>query len=68
MGRGKSKILMKSLNEHRPINITMNGQLLEKVNTFKNYEFIICSDGSSSKEVKTRLWMASSAIARLKPI
>lgn len=61
----KSKILVNILKEHGPANIKINEKSIEEVNIFKNLGSIICSNGSSSKEIKTRLEMASSAVTRL---
>lgn len=51
-----------------PTNINRNWKMVEKVNNFKYLWYIICSDGASSIEIKTRLEMASSAWTRVNPL
>ena len=61
----KSKILVNSHNKTTPINITMNGQTLEVVKDFKYLGSFVSEDGSSTKEIKARIGIATSAMTRL---
>ena len=61
----KSKILVNSIDNHSSTNIMLDGEKLEEVDNFKYLGSIITSDGTSVKEVKTRLSLASSAMTRL---
>lgn len=61
----KSKILVNSHNHTTPTNIVMNGQTLEEVKDFKYLGSFVSEDGSSSKEIKTRIGIATSAMTRL---
>ena len=61
----KSKILVNSHNHLTPINITMNRQRLEEVKDFKYLWSFVSEDGSSTKEMKTRIGIATSAMTRL---
>ena len=61
----KSKILVNSHNQLTPTNITMNGQTLEEVKDFKYLGSFVSEDGSSTKEIKTRIGIATSAMTRL---
>lgn len=61
----KSKILVSS-HKHLPSpNITINGQMLEEVKDFKCLGSFVSADGSSTKEIKTRIGIATSAMTRL---
>ena len=63
----KSKIMVNS--RIPPITaILMNGERLEEVKSFKYIGSIISSDGDSTEEIRTRINLATSAIARLKKI
>lgn len=64
----KSKILVNSINKTAPANITMNGQTLEVVKEFKYLGSFVSEDGSSTKEIKARIGIASSAMTRLAKI
>ena len=59
----KSKILVNA--ENKKANIIMNGEHLEEVDTFKYLGATITKDGRSTSEVKTRLAIATSSMARL---
>ena len=59
----KSKILVNSSD--KSANIMMNGEQLEEVETFKYLGATITRDGRSTVEVKSRLAMATSSMARL---
>ena len=61
----KSKILVNSHNQLTPTNITMNGQRLEEVKDFKYLGSFVSEDGSSTKEIKARIGIATSAMTRL---
>lgn len=64
----KSKILVSS-HKHLPSpNITMNGQMLEEVRDFNYLGSFVSTDGSSTKEIKTRIGIATSAMTRLASI
>ena len=64
----KSKILVNSHNHLPPPIITMNGQILEDVKDFKYLGSFVSADGSSTKEIKTRIGIATSAMTRLATI
>ena len=59
----KSKVLVN--NNEKKANIRMNGEHLEEVDNFKYLGATITKDGRSTTEVKTRLAMATSSMARL---
>ena len=61
----KSKILVKSINQNNPINIMMNGQNLEEVDSFKYIVSTLRKHGTSTKEIKIRIAAAMSAMSRL---
>ena len=63
----KSKIVVKSTN-NTPARIQMNGQLLEEVDAFKYLGSTLTKDGRSTKEIKTRIGLATSAMARLNKV
>jgi hypothetical protein len=58
-------VLVNSYDNNNPISIIMNGQQLDRVDTFKYLAYIINKDGSLTKETKTRLEMASTVITKL---
>jgi hypothetical protein len=64
----KSKILVNSHSQQAATNIMLNGRQLEEVESFKYLGSTLCKDGSSAKEIKARLGLASSAITRLNTI
>ena len=64
----KSKILVNSHSQQAATNIMLNGQQLEEVESFKYLGSTLCKDGSSTKEIKARLGLASSAMTRLNTI
>ena len=59
----KSKVLVNS--DDKKANILMNGEQLEEVNNFKYLGATITKDGRSTDDVKTRLAIATSSMARL---
>ena len=59
----KSKVLVNTTD--KKANIVMNGENLEEVDNFKYLGATITKDGRSTTEVKTRLAMATSSMARL---
>ena len=63
----KSKIMVNSRIAPRST-ILMNGERLEEVRSFKYFGSIISSEGDSTAEIRTRINLATSAIARLKKI
>ena len=64
----KSKILVNSTTNANNDNINMYGEQLENVKHFKYLGSVITSDGSSEKEIQTRIGIASSSMNRLKSI
>ena len=64
----KSKILVNSNTETKTTNIIMNGEILEEVKEFKYLGALINSKGTSVKEIKTRLAIALSSMAKLTKI
>lgn len=63
----KSKILINSAN-HTTAEIYMNGQKLDEVTAFKYLGSILSKDGSSKKEINTRIGTSTAAMARLNRI
>ena len=63
----KSKIMVNSRIAPRST-ILMNGERLEEVRSFKYFGSIIITEGDSTEEIRTRINLATSAIARLKKI
>ena len=63
----KSKILVNSTNSVKA-EIFMNGQKLEEVDAFKYLGATLTKDGRSTSEIKTRLAIATSAMAKLNKI
>ena len=63
----KSKIVANSSTAPRAA-ILMNGEHLEEEKSFKYLGSIISSEGDSTEEIRTRINLATSAIARLKKI
>ena len=57
-----------SHNHLTPTNIIMNGQRLEEVKDFKYLGSYVSEDGSSTKEIKARIGIATSAMTRLAKI
>ena len=64
----KSKILVNSTLPTVPTNISMNGEILEEVDSFKYLGAIINKEGTSLQEVKTRLAIALAAMTKLSKI
>ncbi|KAL8580775.1 hypothetical protein ACOMHN_018447 [Nucella lapillus] len=64
----KSKTLLNNTSNSAVVNIKINGQKLEEVDSFKYLGSIITKDGSSTKEARTRLSLASSAMTKLDTI
>ena len=62
----KSKIMVNSIAPGSII--LMNGERLEEVKSFKYLGSIISSEGDSTEEIRTRINLATSAIAKLKKI
>ena len=60
----KSKVLVNSVRG-TTAQISMNGQQLEEVTTFKYVGATLTKDGRSTTEIKTRLAMATAAMAKL---
>lgn len=63
----KSKVLTNSVT-NTTAHIYMNGQQLKEVDTFKYLGATLTKDGRSTTEIKTRLAMATSAMAKLSKI
>ena len=63
----KSKIMTNSINNIRA-DISMNGETLEEVTSFKYLGITLCKDGTCSVEVRTRIASAMAAMARLNRI
>ena len=63
----KSKIMTNSTN-NISADISMNGQKLEEVTSFKFLGATLCKDGTCSAEVRIRFASAVSAMARLNRI
>ena len=61
----KSKILVNSIKPRPSISTQMNGQTLEEVVQFKYLGSTQTKDGTSVKELKTRLAQAHLAMTRL---
>ena len=64
----KSKILVSSPHVQPTTKITLNGTVLEEVDSFKYLGSMITKDGGSCKEIKARIGAATSAMAKLKHI
>ena len=58
------KVMINSSSQTAATNV-LNGQRLEEVDNFKYLWSILSKDGSSTKEIKTRLGQASSVMIRL---
>ena len=63
----KSEIMTNSTNSNSA-DISMNGQKLEEVTSFKYPGTILCKDGTCSAEVRIRIASAMAAMARLNRI
>ena len=63
----KSKVMVNSAN-NTAAQITMNGQQLEEMDAFKYLGATLTKDGQSTIEIKTRLAIATSTIAKLDKI
>ena len=64
----RSKILVNSHNQNAATNIMLNGQKLEGVDNFKYLGPTLTKDGSSTKEMKARVGLASYAMTKLNVI
>ncbi|KAL8590218.1 hypothetical protein ACOMHN_010413 [Nucella lapillus] len=64
----KSKTLLNITSNSAVVNIKMNGQKLEEVDSFRYLGSIITKDGSSTKEISRRLSLASSAMTKFDTI
>ena len=51
-----------------PIDIMMNGQKLEEVDSFRYLGSTLSNDGTSTNEIKIRIAVATSAMSRLNTI
>jgi len=60
----KTKIMVVSREEGRTANITVDGQKVEQVKTFKYLGAIITEKGTCVEEVKARIVMAKGALIR----
>ena len=56
--------MVTSRTQQAATSITLNGQTLEEVDSFKYFGSTLKKDGSSTKEVKTRLNLIASATMR----
>lgn len=69
IGAEKSKVMITNAstsNENTgQINVTVNGEQLEQVKSFKYLGATITADGSSDKEVKNRIAIATNSLAKL---
>ena len=63
----KSKIMTNSTN-NTSADISMNGQKLQEVTSFKYLGTTLCKDGTCSAKVRTRVASAMAAVARLNRI
>ena len=63
VGTEKSKIMTSSKN-NISARISMNGQKLEEVTSFKYLEATLCKDGTYSAEVRIRIASAMAVMAR----
>ena len=63
----KSKVMVNS-NDSSTVQISMNGQQLEEVTAFKYLGATLTKDGCSTTEIKTRLAIATSNMAKLTKI
>ena len=63
----KSKVMVSSREETKT-SIVMNGKLLEEVSEFKYLGSVLSKDGSSTKEIRTRIAMATAAMTKLQKI
>ena len=63
----KSKI-MAIATEKTQLEIKLRGKTLEQVESFKYLGTQITKDGRSDTEIKSRLAMATSALAKLQPL
>ncbi|KAL8574593.1 hypothetical protein ACOMHN_061593 [Nucella lapillus] len=61
----KSKTFLNSTSNLAEVNIKLNGQKLKEVDNFKYIGSIITKDGSSIKESRTRLSLASPVMTKL---
>ena len=60
----KSKIMTNSINNIRA-DISMNGETLEEVTSFKYLGITLCKDGTCSAEIRVRITTAMAVMARL---
>jgi len=60
--------MVKSHNQPAPTCIILNGQKFEEVDSFKYLGSTLTKDGSSIKEVKTRLSLATFSMTKLSVI
>ena len=67
LNKDKCKVMSNSKDNIRT-NITMQGEQLEEVDSFKYLGAILTKDGRSTSEIRTRIAMAANALARLDEI
>ena len=64
----KTKTMVVSKSGGEPVNITLEGQLVEQVKQFKYLGSVITEDGKCEVEVKTRIALAKTAFSRRKEL
>ena len=64
MSTEKSKVMVNSTRDKHAV-ISMNGELLEEVNSFTYLGAALAKDGTSTAEILKRIAMATAAMARL---
>ena len=68
MSSEKSKVMVNSHDNDITVNIMMNKQKLEEVDSFKYLGSVMTKDGSSDKDIGARIGQATSAFTRLDTI
>ena len=64
----KSKVMVNNRTQQAANSIMLTGQKLEKVDSFKYLGSTLTKNGSSTKEVKTKLRLVASAMTRISVI